>query len=88
MTTVGAKHYREAERWLGQHPIVLAMAEGVREMPPEKLMSKDGTPLFEFMLAANEEFDKRGGKPEGHRMHIGAVASAVLTILGLNPSPS
>lgn len=81
MATIRAGHYDDTERWLSQHPVIIEMAAGLRGTPRNELAHADGTPLFEFMQVSNREFDKRGGKSEGHAMHIGAVASALLMVL-------
>jgi hypothetical protein len=75
---VTAAHYAETEARLMRDPIVIAMAEGVREMNPADLAHGDGTPRHEFMLAANDEYRKRGGSDGGH---LGAIASAILALL-------
>jgi len=78
---IRAAHYDETEQWLLTLPIIRDMAMGLRNVPRDQLASEGGTPLFEFMMASNREFDNRGGKDEGHHMHIGAVATALLMVL-------
>jgi hypothetical protein len=81
MASIRAGHYDDTEKWLSQHPVIIAMAAGLRGTPRNKLAHADGTPLFEFMKGANREFYKRGGKFEGRPPHIGAVATALLMVL-------
>lgn len=75
---IEAEHYREARQALCADPIVQDMAAGVRHEPLDELQHESGTPRFEFMLAANEEYRSRGGKVTAH---LGGVAEAILLIL-------
>jgi len=80
MATIRAAHYGETEQRLAHDPIVQAMAQDLGNVNPAALVhdGEDETPRFEFMLAANDEYRKRGGTDGGH---IGAVASAILIVL-------
>jgi hypothetical protein len=78
MATIQAKHYETARRVLMNDLIVQDMAGGLRDVPLNELQHEDGTPRFEFMQAANNEYDRRGGT---NHAHIGAVAEALLTLI-------
>lgn len=80
MAIIKAAHYDETEARLAKDPIIQAMAKGLADVPLSELIhdGPDGGPRFEFMQAANREYDERGGKDGGH---IGAVANALLLAL-------
>lgn len=82
MTVIKAAHYAETEKRLTQDPIVIAMAEELRDAVPRTEMVHPGPPgdtlRFEFMQAANKEYRKRGGTDGGH---IGAVGRAIINVL-------
>lgn len=67
-------HYDEVEAQLRDDPIVIDMAATLPDEPME-FLHEDGTPRFEFMQAANREYDRRGGTIT--ERHIGAVARAL-----------
>ena len=79
MGVLEAAHYQETRERLAKDPIVIAMAA---TLTPEiiEAESHDGgkSMKFGFMLAASEEFTKRGGTGHGH---IGAVAEALAMIV-------
>ncbi|AYR03461.1 hypothetical protein SEA_POPCICLE_83 [Mycobacterium phage Popcicle] len=76
---IEARHYEETRVRLTEDPIVKAMAEELHGVPREHLVHDDGTtPRFEFTLAANREYAKRGGTDGGH---IGAIAEAILRLI-------
>jgi hypothetical protein len=75
---IKAMHYVETEARLTCDPVVIDMAEGVRQMNRAELADELGVPRHEFMLAANDEYRKRGGTDSGH---IGAIAIAILALL-------
>lgn len=77
MGAIEAGHYGEAVQQLMADPIVIAMAAEMRGYPREQLAHDDGSPRFEFMQAANRQYDKRGGTIHAH---IGAVAEALLKL--------
>lgn len=80
MTVIQAAHYGETESRLGTDPIIIAMAKGLAGVKRAELVHDNGeTPRFEFMMAANTEYRSRGGKDGGH---IGAVAHALISLLG------
>jgi hypothetical protein len=57
---IQAANYAETEARLMRDPILIDMAEGVRRMDRGDLAWESGTPRHEFMLAANDEYRKRG----------------------------
>ena len=78
MATIEAAHYAEARTKFMNDPIVQTLAKGLTDVPLDKLAHADGSPRWEFMQGANNEYGKRGGK---FHAHIGAVAEALLLIL-------
>jgi hypothetical protein len=76
--TIRAAHYGETERQLMNDHIVIAMAHGLAGVPREQIVHDNGQPRFEFMQAANREYESRGGTNGGH---IGAVANAIVSLL-------
>lgn len=81
---IQAAHYGETEARLMEDPIVLAMAQGLADVPRKDLAHDDGGARFEFMQRANAEYRERGGKDGGH---IGAVANALLKLLDAGVAP-
>ena len=76
--------YEETRQRLMKDPIVMAMAKGLKGISITELAHKPEpgecpTPRYEFMLVANDEYRKRGGK--AHRTHIGAIAEALLRLI-------
>jgi hypothetical protein len=74
--------YGEVEAALAKNPIVIGMAEGVRDMwntQRDLLVGPGGSPKHDFMLTALDTYKKRGGTIG---CHIGAVANAITDILG------
>lgn len=87
MTVIRAEHYDEIENWLTEDLIVQAMAKGLAGVPRAEMVHDDGTPRFEFMLAANHEYEKRSAHNSATHdqitgAHLGAVAYALLKLLG------
>ncbi|AIT13403.1 hypothetical protein PBI_EQUEMIOH13_87 [Mycobacterium phage Equemioh13] len=87
MTVIRAAHYAENEALLQNDPIVLAMANEIASDPNRgKVINgfthDDGSARFEFMQMANGEYRRRGGTANEH---IGAVAAAILALLGATP---
>ena len=82
MATIRSKQYGEDEARLAKDPIVVAMAA---ELPRDgfrgRSLHDSGEPTFSFMMLANEEYRKRGGKDGAH---IGCIAHAILKIKGLD----
>ena len=78
ITVIEAEHYEDARQRLMRDPIIIEMAKGLEDVAMEK-MESGGTPLHEFMLAANREYDKRGGKEPN--LHLGAVPEALLRLV-------
>lgn len=74
---VEAPHYREEVDALKADPIVAAMARELGAVELEKVAHEDGSPRFDFMCAANQQYSKRGGKGA---KSIGGVAKAVLAL--------
>lgn len=71
--------YEEARQRLMKDPIVRAMSKGLKGVKREELVHEGSdTPRFEFMMAANKEYQSRGGKDGGH---MGAVAEALLRLI-------
>lgn len=70
-----SEDYEIARKVLVADPIVIEMSKGLNAT---ECAHYDGNPKFEFMLAANREYAKRGGK---NQAHIGAVAEAILRLL-------
>jgi hypothetical protein len=85
MATIEARHYGTARTVLQNDPIVQSMAHGLKDVPLTELTHDDGTPRFEFMQAANAQYDKRGGT---NKAHIGAVAEALLFLVGAAETPA
>ncbi|MCX2931392.1 hypothetical protein ORI20_13995 [Mycobacterium sp. CVI_P3] len=79
MSTIESEHYAQTRQRLAADPIVQNMAIGLQGVPRDQLTHDDGGPRFEFMQAANHEYENRGGT-DGAR-HIGAVAEALLQLL-------
>lgn len=81
MAVLESAEYGHRRRMLAGSDTVRQMAAGLAGVPREECAHDDGTPLFEFMMAANREYDarRRPGDPEPG--HIGAVAEAVLMVL-------
>lgn len=80
-TVIKAKHYDEVVKKLMKLPEIQDMALGIKDVPRSDLTHDDGGPRFEFMMASNQEFRNR--KPDCKlSLHIGAVAEALLKVLG------
>ncbi|AIW02981.1 hypothetical protein PBI_LARENN_86 [Mycobacterium phage Larenn] len=84
-TVIRAAHYGENEALLQNDPIVLAMANEIGADPNrDKLINgwthDGGSARFEFIQMANREYARRGGNANEH---IGAVAAAILALLGV-----
>jgi hypothetical protein len=77
---IQASHYSETETRLTGDPVVIAMAQELHQagMTFDVLTHPGGSPKFDFMMRANDEYRDRGGQDGGH---IGAVPTAVLTVL-------
>jgi hypothetical protein len=73
-----AAHYGEARARFANDEIVRAMAEGLRGVDLAQLEHEGGGARFEFLMAANDEYEARGGTD---RAHLGAIAEALLMIL-------
>jgi hypothetical protein len=80
MSVLEDDSYRQVRKLLVEDDIVKAMAAEIITGPEEmkNLIHRDGTPRHEFIGAANNEYDRRGG--EISNRHIGAVAEAILVI--------
>ncbi|QAY03008.1 hypothetical protein SEA_GEMMA_82 [Mycobacterium phage Gemma] len=78
MAVIESEEYEETRQRLTQDPIVIAMAEDVRNLNRDQIAHEGGTPRFEFMQAANQEYAMRGGTDGGH---IGAIAEAIIRVL-------
>lgn len=84
MATIRADHYREDVDRLIADPIVRDMAGGLAGESIANLTHDDGTPRFEFLLAANAEYTRRAG--HGANAHLGGVPEALVAILLGNAS--
>ena len=84
--TIRAAHYDEAVTRLVHNPIVQQMAAeiAVARLPLDRFFHEEGTPRFDFMLAANATYAERGGDIY-YASHIGAVAEALYRILTTIP---
>jgi hypothetical protein len=78
MTVIESGDYENTRLRLMQDPVVIAMAKGLENEPRSQLCWDDGSPKFDFMMSANAEYRKRGGKDGGH---IGAIAEALLRLI-------
>lgn len=79
ITVIEAPHYEETRKALAADPIIQAMAEELRQAPPEvraTFAHDDGTPRHDFMLAANREYRSRGGPstPPTRRRSLSATS--------------
>lgn len=80
MAIILAPQYREVVAALVKEPEVIAMAEGLARVPREQIVNEEGEPVWEFVLAACRELDKRGVGRE-LPLHIGAAAEALIILL-------
>ena len=74
--TGGVREVKSAARTV--ELLELLAARGDRPARLQELADELGVPRHEFMLAANDEYRKRGGTDSGH---IGAIAIAILALL-------
>jgi hypothetical protein len=80
-TVIESGDYEQTRQRLMKDPIVIAMAKEINNdsnIIMESFTHDNGTPRFEFMMGANEEYHKRGGVDGGH---IGAIAEAILRLI-------
>ena len=84
MAVIRDKHYGEAVTTLANDPIVINMALAMQGTPREQMADSSAGPSFDFMQAANREYDNRGGT---FHAHIGAVAEAIFKILDFVETP-
>lgn len=83
MPTIRAAHYGETEERLTHDPIVIAMASEIPEAMvtvENNMIHESGQPTSGFMNTCNAEYRRRGGTDGGH---IGAVAHAILMLMGM-----
>lgn len=84
MATIESGKYEETRRKFAREPIVqklaVELAEGIKagHVSLEKFTHADASPRFEFMQAANSQYEKLGGTKHGH---IGAVAEAIVGLV-------
>lgn len=78
MIALASREYGEARAVLVAETIVQDMAKGLAGNSISSLTHGDGTPQMTFMMAANNEYTKRGGT---NLAHIGAVAEALLILM-------
>lgn len=79
MAVLLSDEYRQEAEALRNDPILIGMAKGLTGVTREDIAHEDGTPRFEFMLAARDEYRSRGGK---HQMSMGGAANALLALKG------
>ena len=84
MAVIRDRHYDDAVTKLANDPIVINMALAMQNTPREQMADSGGGPSFDFMQAANREYDNRGGT---FHAHIGAVAEAIFKILDFVETP-
>jgi hypothetical protein len=83
MAVLEGPEYGETRKRLMADPVVVAMAEELRRAGPrarDAMVHEDGSPNWNFMMRANDEYAKRTG--HGAEAHIGGVAEAILLLLG------
>jgi hypothetical protein len=87
VSMIESPDYEVIRQRLMKDPIVIAMAKGLEGEDLSEMVhnpnlddpfNPNPTPRFEFMLAANKEYRKRGGKDGGH---IGAIAEVLLRLV-------
>ncbi|RSS87003.1 hypothetical protein EF903_17990 [Streptomyces sp. WAC05292] len=77
-TTVYAPSFDKSVRDLADHPVINTLAAELLAAPPEvigDITTADGRPTYDFISAANAEFNQRTGE---HGRFIGTVANAIL----------
>ena len=84
MAVIRDRHYDDAVTKLANDPIVINMALAMQSTPREQMSDSSGGPSFDFMNAANREYNSRGGT---FHAHIGAVAEAIFKILDFLETP-
>ena len=77
---IEAAHYEQTRQRLLGDPIVVRMAAELRSMDRTMLVHDDGSPRWDFMRAANDEYRRRGGD-QNAPLHIGAVAEAIVRLV-------
>ena len=81
MTTVlRSADYDEAVESLAANPVVIAMAAEVPDDAEAECFHETGSPRFDFMKGALDEFHRRAPGVDAH--HIGGVAEAIAKIKG------
>ena len=78
MTTLESPKYREARAELADDPIMAAMEWELRHQIRTALLHDAGTPRFHFMLAARDEYRRRGGARDAYGM--GDYARALMLV--------
>jgi hypothetical protein len=88
MPALVSKEYGETVARLRANAIIQRLAVSLTLTPLSELAHDDGTPRFEFMLAANRRFADTEALNEGNPAytadegprHIGAIAEALLAV--------
>lgn len=80
MSVIESPEYGKRRRALADCERVRQMAAGLAG-PRADYAHDDGTPRFQFMMAANAEYARRRWPGDPEPGHIGAVAEAVLMVL-------
>jgi hypothetical protein len=79
VSVIEADHYRREVVALENDPIIRAMAEEMPEgLNTPDITHDDGSPNFNFMMAASHEYNARGGTQASS---IGGPAKAILRVL-------
>lgn len=78
MASIVSDEYRAEDEALRNDPIIKAMALGLANVKRADIAHEDGTPRFEFMLAARDEYRSRGGQ---NQMSMGGAARALLALI-------
>lgn len=76
--TIEAPQYREAQADLADDPIMVVMEWELRHHIQTDLLHEDGTPRFRFMVAARDEYRRRGGARNAYGM--GDYARALMLV--------
>lgn len=72
--------YEKARQRLMKDPIIIKMADDIKrnDLPKSHFTHEDGGPTLEFMMRANQQYSRSGGKDGAH---IGAIAEALLRLV-------
>ena len=79
MAVLEAREYREAQERLAADPIMIDMAGGLSGVAREDIQHDDGGPRGDFVMAARDEYARRGGKVASYG--LGDYAKALIMLL-------